>query len=217
MLNRIVPYAATHGLRPLHGFFPDMLWRVDTSERVAYLTFDDGPTSEMTEGLLDTLAQYDARATCFLIGHHAEQHPSLVRDLHDAGHTIGNHTFTHPNAWNTPQHDVRLQLSDTTMLLEDLIGASVDVMRPPYGKCTGPMRTWCAERQQRMVMWDVMPGDFLDRATADRVARFVLQTVRPGSIIVLHDNPICEHVTPEALDTILDALSSEGWTFEALR
>ena len=216
MLDRVVPYAATHGLRPVQDFFPDMLWRIDTSEPVAYLTFDDGPTLEMTTGLLDTLARYDARATFFLIGHHAERHPSLVRDLHDAGHAIGNHTFTHPNAWVTPQRNVRLQLSNTTMLLEDLTGAPVDVMRPPYGKFTGAMRTWCAERRQRMVMWDVMPGDFLDSATADRVARFVLRTVRPGSIIVLHDNPICQHVTPSALNTILETLSGEGWTFEAL-
>lgn len=217
MLNRVLPYAATHGLRPLQSFFPDMLWRVEASERVAYLTFDDGPTSEMTADLLDTLARYDARATCFLIGHHADHHPSLVRDIHAAGHAIGNHTYTHPDAWTTPARDVRLQLSNTTMLLEDQTGAAVDVMRPPYGKFTGPMRTWCAERQQRMVMWDVMPGDFLDSATATGVARFVIRNVRPGSIIVLHDNPICQQVTPSALQTILETLTADGWTFEALR
>jgi peptidoglycan/xylan/chitin deacetylase (PgdA/CDA1 family) len=216
MLDRVVPYAATHGLRPIQRFFPDMLWRVDTSERVAYLTFDDGPTPEMTSDLLDTLAAYNAQATCFLIGHHADAHPHLVRDLHDAGHAIGNHTYTHPDAWTTPQRDVRLQLSNTTMLLEDLIGAPVDVMRPPYGTFTGAMRTWCAERQQRMVMWDVMPGDFLSSATASRVARFVIRTVRPGSVIVLHDNPICQHVTPPALQTILETLTAEGWAFRAL-
>jgi hypothetical protein len=89
-------------------------------------------------------------------------------------------------------------------------------MRPPYGHPTGAMRTWCAERQQRMVMWDVMPGDFLQTATAEQVASFVLDNVRPGSVVVLHDNPICEGVTLPALETILSALDRDGWTFNAL-
>jgi hypothetical protein len=78
------------------------------------------------------------------------------------------------------------------------------------------MRTWCAERQQRMVMWDVMPGDFLKTASQTGIQEFVINHVRPGSIIVLHDNPICEHVTPDALDTILSTLTRSGWSFEAL-
>lgn len=216
MLRRLLPYAATHALRPLQRYFPDLLWRVDTSERVVFLTFDDGPTSEMTSGLLDALARYDARATFFLIGAHAAEHPHLVRDLYEAGHRIGNHTWTHPDAWTTPHDVVRRQLSETTRHLEDVTGAPVRVMRPPYGKFTGAMRTWCAERQQRMVMWDVMPGDYLQTATADGVARFVLDTVRPGSIVVLHDNPICQHVTPQALETILSTLSDDGWSFDTL-
>jgi len=193
-----------------------MLWRVNTSEQVAYLTFDDGPTTALTDDLLDLLSRYDARATFFLIGQNAADLPERAKAIHRAGHRIGNHTYTHPDAWTTRPDTLRLQLSRTTRVLEDLTGASVRVMRPPYGHPTGAMRTWCAERQQRMVMWDVMPGDYLQTATADRVAEFVLNTVRPGSIIVLHDNPICEGVTLPALQTILPAMDREGWRFEAL-
>jgi hypothetical protein len=67
-----------------------------------------------------------------------------------------------------------------------------------------------------MVMWDVMPGDFLQTATAEQVASFVLDNVRPGSVVVLHDNPICEGVTLPALETILSTLDRDGWTFNAL-
>jgi hypothetical protein len=67
-----------------------------------------------------------------------------------------------------------------------------------------------------MVMWDVMPGDYLKTATAARVARFVIRHVRPGSVIVLHDNPVCEGVTLPALKTILETLTAEGWSFDAL-
>jgi len=215
-MRLLVPYAATHGLRPFQGFFPDMLWRVDASARTAYLTFDDGPTSEMTRPLLDLLATYDAQATHFLIGQHAEHHPDLTRAIVEAGHQIGNHTYLHRDPWSTPEEDMAQSLNRTTRILQDVARAPVRALRPPYGHPTGFLRRWCAEHNQRMVMWDVMPGDFLKTATADRVSRFVLKHVRPGSIIVLHDNPICEDVTPPALRTILETLTRRGWSFDSL-
>ena len=216
MLRRLIPHAATHGARWFGGFFPDLLWRIETEEPVVYLTFDDGPTPSITERLLDTLSSYDASATFFLIGSHAEEHPDLVRSMHRAGHRIGNHTYTHPHPWQTPDARLTAELDRTTRRLRELTGTPLRCMRPPYGEITGAQRTWCANHQQRMVMWDVMPGDYLETATADGVARFVLKRVRPGSIVVLHDNPVCEHVTPAALDTILQVLSAEGWRFDAL-
>ncbi|PQJ33732.1 polysaccharide deacetylase family protein [Salinibacter sp. 10B] len=212
----LVPYLATHGLRPFHRFFPDMLWRVDAQAPTAYLTFDDGPTTECTRALLDTLSEYNAQATHFLLGHHAEQHPKLVEDIVDEGHRVGNHTYRHSDPWTTPQDKLARELQRTTEILEDLVHTPVRALRPPYGHPTGFLREWCAAQNQRMVMWDVMPGDYLQTATADRVSSFVINHVRPGSVIVLHDNPICQDVTPQALDTILDTLTTRGWRFDAL-
>jgi peptidoglycan/xylan/chitin deacetylase (PgdA/CDA1 family) len=211
----LIPYLATHGLRPFHRFFPDMLWRVDAEAPTAYLTFDDGPTPEVTRDLIDILDDYDAQATHFLIGHHAEQHPDLVRALTEKGHRVGNHTYSHVDPWTTPADELADELERTTRILQDLAGP-VRALRPPYGHPTGFLREWCAAQNQRMVMWDVMPGDYLQTATASRVSSFVLNHVRPGSVIVLHDNPICEDVTPQALDTILDTLTARGWRFDAL-
>jgi peptidoglycan/xylan/chitin deacetylase (PgdA/CDA1 family) len=211
----LVPYLATHGLRPFQRFFPDLLWRVDAAAPTAYLTFDDGPTAACTRDLLDILSEYDAQATHFLVGRHAEQHPDLVRALVDEGHRVGNHTYSHPDPWTTPQAELADELERTTRILRDLAGP-VRALRPPYGHPTGFLRQWCAAQNQRMVMWDVMPGDYLQTATAERVSSFVINHVRPGSVVVLHDNPICEDVTPQALDTILDTLTGRGWTFDAL-
>ena len=211
-----VPYLATHGLRPFQRFFPDMLWRVDAAAPTAYLTFDDGPTAECTRDLLDLLAEYDAQATHFLVGHHAEQHPDLVQAIVDDGHRVGNHTYNHPDPWTTPQDELADELERTTHILQDLSNGPVRALRPPYGHPTAFLRQWCATQNQRMVMWDVMPGDYLQTATAERVSSFVINHVRPGSVIVLHDNPICEDVTPQALDTILDTLTTQGWQFDAL-
>lgn len=215
-MHFLIPPLATHGARWFGRFFPDLLWRIDTDERIAYLTFDDGPTDLLTQPLLDTLARYDARATFFLIGRHAEAHPDLVHAIDRAGHRIGNHSLTHPHPWQISDKRMVAELERTTRLLQDLTGTPPRCMRPPYAEVTGGLRQWCAERQQRMVMWDVMPGDYLQMATAESVARFVLKHVRPGSIIVLHDNPICEAVTPEALAMILEVMTADGWQFEAL-
>jgi peptidoglycan/xylan/chitin deacetylase (PgdA/CDA1 family) len=193
-----------------------MLCRVPTDEPVAYLTFDDGPTPDLTPDLLNLLARYEARATFFLIGAHADSHPSLVRDLHEAGHTVGNHTWTHPDAWTVSTERIATEFRRTTRRLENLTGTSVRFLRPPYGHPTGPMREWCATHRQQMVMWDVMPGDFLRTATADRVERFVRRHIRPGAVIVLHDNPIVEGIMLPALRRLLQTLTAEGWRFRAL-
>lgn len=215
-MRPLIPPIATHGARWIRHFFPDLLWRIDTEERVAYLTFDDGPTEVLTQPILDTLARYNAQATFFLIGAHAKELPALVRTLHRTGHRIGNHSFTHPHPWQTTEERLIGELERTTRCIRELTGMAPRCMRPPYGEVTGALRQWCAERQCRCVMWDVMPGDYLQTATADSVARFVLKHVRPGSIIVLHDNPVCEQVTPKALEMILEVMTADGWQFEAL-
>ena len=202
--------------RLLQGLYPDLLWRVPTRRRTAYLTFDDGPTPQLTGRLLDLLAQHGAKATFFLIGEEAERDPGLVRAMVEGGHTIGNHTYTHPDAWRTPRGQVLRELSRTSALLEDQTQKPVRWMRPPYGRFTQSMRSWALVRRQRLTMWDLMPGDYLRNATADKVEQRVLSDIRPGSIIVLHDNPKAEHVTPSALARILTRLTDDGWSLEAL-
>ena len=214
----IIPPAATHGARLMARWLPDAHWRgpAHDGKRVAYLTFDDGPTPTLTEPLLDRLATYDAKATFFLIGGHAEQHPQLVRSIMRAGHTIGNHTYTHPYPWQTPATRLQAELDRTSNLLADQTGKHIRHVRPPYGQLNGAMRAWCDARAHQPVMWDVMPGDFLRNVDQAYVERFVRQHVRSGSIIVLHDNPVVKDTTPGALATLLRTLSADGWTFKAL-
>ena len=212
----LIPYLATHGLRPFHRFFPDLLWQVEADAKTAYLTFDDGPTEELTDDLLDLLAQYDAQATHFLVGQHADEHPGRTREIVRAGHRVGNHTHTHVDPWAVPNEVLQQELVRTTRRLQSLTQTRIRALRPPYGHPTQMLRQWCAAQNQRMVMWDVMPGDYLKTARPRRVATFVVRHVRPGSVIVLHDNPICEDVTLPALNTILRTLRAEGWSFDAL-
>jgi peptidoglycan/xylan/chitin deacetylase (PgdA/CDA1 family) len=196
--------------------FPDLVYRIPTQERVLYLTFDDGPTRELTAPLLDLLARFEAPATFFLIGAHAVAHPHLVRATVQAGHTIGNHSYTHPDPWHTPSATLLAELERTTGVLEDLIAQPLRWMRPPYGRLTWPLRHWCRTRRQHLTLWDVVPGDWLPRVTTRRIEQFVLRHVRPGSIVVLHDNPRTADKLPAALHTLLTILHAEGWRFAAL-
>jgi peptidoglycan/xylan/chitin deacetylase (PgdA/CDA1 family) len=197
--------------------FPDALWRLPHRQPVAYLTFDDGPTRVLTGRLLDLLGRYEARATFFLIGAFAARDPGLVRAVHAAGHTVGNHTYTHPDAWKTPASRLLNELERTTALLEDQIQQGIHWMRPPYGRFTQAMRAWCLARRHRLTMWDVMPGDYLPWATQHKVEHRLFSYIRRGSIVVLHDNPKAEGHMPAALETVLRRLRGEGWSFPALQ
>lgn len=210
---------ATHVPRWGARFFPDMLWRMPApapDQRVAYLTFDDGPTSSMTPPLLDLLDRFGVRATFFLIGNQVERLPQLARAVADAGHQIGNHTYTHPDAWCTPTPVLLRELEQATAVIEDELATAVSWMRPPYGRFTRAMRDWCQVRRQRMTMWDVMPGDWLEGTTPEHVTERILSLIRPGSIIVLHDNPRAHDVTLAALEVVLERLVDEGWRFPCL-
>lgn len=208
LLGNVAPRTAAYLL-------PDLLWRRNDGSRTLYLTFDDGP-DESTPALLDLLARHEVPALFFLIGAHARRRPDLVRAIRDAGHAVGQHTDTHPDAWRTPAVTVAAEMDRATATLEDTLGQPVRWMRPPYGHVTFSMRAWCRARAQRIVMWDVMPGDFLSSATSEAIVRRVVGLSRPGSIIVLHEGGHARTVTPPALERILPYLPADGYRFAAL-
>jgi peptidoglycan/xylan/chitin deacetylase (PgdA/CDA1 family) len=214
----LVNLVGTHVPRWSARFFPDMLFRVPTAERVAYLTFDDGPSDRGTSALLDVLERFDVKASFFLLGREAHRRPALVRAIAQADHTIGNHSYSHPDAWSprTSNTTVLRELERATGVLQDLIQQPVQWMRPPYGRFTQAMRQWCQVRRQRCTMWDLGPGDFLPSVRQDEVEQRVLHLIRPGSIIALHDNPKTQDMIPQALTTILQNLKDDGWHFAAL-
>lgn len=208
LLANAAPRTAAHLL-------PDLLWRRTDGTRTLYLTFDDGPDAT-TPDLLDLLDRYEIPASFFLIGAEARRRPDLVRAIRDAGHAIGQHTDTHPDPWRAPAVTVAAEMDRTTATLEDMLGEPVRWMRPPYGHVTFSMRAWARARQQRVVMWDVMPGDFLSSATSEVVFRRVVGLGRPGSIIVLHEGGHARRVTPPALARALPYLLADGYRFAAL-
>jgi peptidoglycan/xylan/chitin deacetylase (PgdA/CDA1 family) len=156
------------------------------------LTFDDGPNATWTPRLLDILAKYEARATFFLLGSRAVAQPALVRRIAEAGHTIGNHSWSHPNLARTPSSRVRKELKQTSEALQQIVGAPVKFFRPPFGARRPVVFRIARELGMEPVLWNAMTSDWSE-PSADRIAKELMKKIdrleRRGSAanIVLHD------------------------------
>ena len=182
------------------------------ADKVVYLTFDDGPDPKNTPAILATLARYNAQATFFVVGRSAQAFPDLVQAEAAAGHAIGNHTFTHATL-NGIGHDGFMR---EVLATRDLLGgAGVPCLRPPYGAQDAYTQSYAAEAGYSLVMWTLDSGDWKQPGT-DIITARVLNNVRDGSIILMHDGGGDRAQTSAALDIILADLTSRGYRFAAL-
>ena len=145
----------------IQELFPNFTWKVPSEDKVIYLTFDDGPIPDVTPWVLEQLAQYNAKATFFCVGDNIEKHPEVFEQVRAAGHSIGNHSFNHLNGWSSDNipyfHNIRHCANLTKTIL----------FRPPYGKLR-PRQTQFLLRHYRIVMWDVLSGDFDPNITEEQ-------------------------------------------------
>lgn len=156
------------------------------------LTFDDGPNPEWTPQLIDILARYKVRATFFLVGRFAEQEPLLTRYVADAGHLVGNHSWSHPNLALLAPGGVRDELSRTSEILQRITGRPIRYFRPPFG-ARRPDVLWSARRMgMTPVLWNAMTTDWSE-TSSDRIAGRLVEKIDGlchggrGANIVLHD------------------------------
>jgi peptidoglycan-N-acetylglucosamine deacetylase len=195
------------------ALFPHYVWRFPSTEKVVYLTFDDGPHPTITPWVLDLLQQYDAKATFFCIGENVVQFPDTYQQILDNGHSIGNHTYHHFNGWKTP----------ADLYLEDVARAAAviqsNLFRPPYGKITKRQAKGLAKAgipNCRVIMWDVLSADYDTSYSAQRCMNNVLKNVEPGSIVVFHDSGKAFPNLKSTLPLILKYFKNEGYKFEKI-
>ncbi|MFT6335520.1 MAG: peptidoglycan/xylan/chitin deacetylase (PgdA/CDA1 family) [Halioglobus sp.] len=160
--------------------FKKLIWRFIDTEKV-YLTFDDGPVPEATPWVLDVLKEADIKATFFCVGENVKKYPDIYKRILDEGHSVGNHTYNHLNAWKTNTKDYLENIE----LASNEIGSKL--FRPPYGKLS-PTLSKKIESDYDIIMWDILSGDFDSNLSAEKCLSNVTSKARGGSIIVFHDS-----------------------------
>lgn len=177
--------------------------RVQTGAPEAALTFDDGPDPEYTPGVLDILEKHGARATFFMIGDRASRHLELVREVHERGHAVANHTFSHRSLPTVPG---RVRRAEIRRCKEVLSPYSIRLFRPPMGKQTVATRIDVLRCRHVPVCWGLDVADW-EVQPPERMARRLREGLKPGKIILLHDG-ICDPRDSRARDRtpVLDAL-----------
>lgn len=197
----------------LRWCYPKRIWRIDTQEPVLYLTFDDGPHATATPFVLDTLARYGCKATFFCIGKNVLDHPALYQRILSEGHQVGNHTHHHLNGFKTPVHQY---LSDTKQAAGCIAS---NLFRPPYGKMTSAQAravTAALGGEGRIVMWDLLSGDFDTRLSGQDCFAICQKRIRPGSIIVMHDSEKAWPRLSVALPLLIEHALAAGYTFKKI-
>lgn len=168
--------------------FPNSVWDIPTTEKKVYLTFDDGPTPEITQWVLEQLKHYDAKATFFCIGNNIVKHPAVFQSVIDDGHAVGNHTFNHLNGWKT---STEIYIENMTMCNDticSLVTEHCKLFRPPYGKIKPSQSKILRKMGYTIIMWDVISYDFDETISKDDCLENVLANIQPGSIVVFHDS-----------------------------
>jgi len=187
---------------------------------VLYFTFDDGPAAD-TPGVLAALARHGAQATFFIVGSRVQELPETVRSILQAGHVVGNHSFTHPRLGGMVEPEFMTEMKDTAAAVAQaagplLPGGRMQLMRPPYGSHDDNTEPWVNSLGYAMVMWDVDPEDWSEPGT-DTIVSQVLAEVRPGAIVLLHDGGGDRSQTVSAVEQLLPALAAQGYVFHSLQ
>ncbi len=199
--------------------FQNFIWDIPNVENKIYLTFDDGPTPEITEWVLEVLEKHQAKATFFCIGSNIKKHPDIYAKVIADGHSVGNHTFNHLNGWKTgnEKYIENSKRCESAICSRKLSGLQSKLFRPPYGKIKLSQSVKLRKLGYKIIMWDVLSADFDTKIFSEKCLENVLNNVKPGSIIVFHDSvkafPNLKYTLPRALKY----WKKKGYLFEAIR
>jgi peptidoglycan/xylan/chitin deacetylase (PgdA/CDA1 family) len=181
------------------------------------LTYDDGPNDPHTLRVLEVLAKHDVHATFFLIGRYVRQCPDIVRAIVEAGHVVGNHTFTHPLLIFKNESEIREELESCRTAIENSIGEHSNLFRPPFGGRRPAVLRIARELRLEPIMWNVTGYDW-NAPPAEVIEHKVSSKIRGGDVILLHDGGHKQmgadrSQTVLATDHFIAGYKSEGYEF----
>ena len=194
----------------LRRLFPDLVWTIPGSEKILYLTFDDGPTPGITDWTLDVLKEYNAKATFFCVGEQVKSHPELYKRILNENHRIGNHSYNHLKGWKT----------SSSVYLENVKKASEyinsSLFRPPYGQITPNQIEIISNAGYKIVMWSILSVDWDQKISKEKCADNVIEKASTGDIVVFHDSVKAHKNMSFALPAILEKFSNDGFEFKRI-
>jgi peptidoglycan/xylan/chitin deacetylase (PgdA/CDA1 family) len=188
-----------------------------SGSRQIALTYDDGPNDPHTQRLLEVLAKHNVHATFFLIGRYIQQQPQIAREIVQAGHIVGNHTFTHPLLTFRSEAEIRQELQQCRSALQDAIGQHSNLFRPPFGGRRPAVLRVARELGLEPIMWNVTGYDW-NAPPAALIEGKISNQIRGGNVILLHDGGH-KHLgadrsqTVIATDRLIPHYKTEGYEF----
>mgnify|MGYP002856681114 FL=1 len=191
----------------LRWLYPSAIWRMDSSEKSVYLTFDDGPIPEATPWIVETLAKYGVKATFFMVGDNVSKHPELYDLIVSHGHQIGNHTFHHIGGLRHSYKGYLMNVRKADSLIHS------NLFRPPHGWMR-PDQYLYLRKKFTIIMWDLVTRDYSRRLNAEEVFENVKRYTRPGSIITFHDSLRSIDKLKTVLPRSIEWLQAQGYEFK---
>lgn len=189
--------------------YTDSFWRIPSQPKGIYLTFDDGPTPEVTPWVLDVLAHYGVRATFFCVGDNVARYRPIFEQTKAAGHHVGNHTMNHIQALKYGPKAYLANVEKANVLIQSCL------FRPPHGWLRwGQARL--LQKKYRLIMWDVVTRDYSCKLDYQQVIDNVKKYSRNGSIITFHDTTKSWHNLEKALPASIEWLLEQGYHFKRL-
>lgn len=185
------------------------IYCVDREDKVVSITFDCAWGTEYTDAILKALDNSGVRATFFMVEFWTEKYESYVRKIDESGCEIGTHSSTHSYMSKQNAEEIKLELTSSSQAIEGITGKTVELFRAPYGDYDDELIKTASELGYYTIQWDVDSLDWKDLSAAD-IAMRVINNVKSGSIILMHNNGL--H-TAEAVPIILETLKNRGYSF----
>ena len=190
--------------------FPSLIWKINSSKKEVFITFDDGPTPEFTQWILNLLNSLDIKSTFFCVGEKAKRHPNIISEILQKGHIIGNHTFSHKNGWFLTLDSYVKEIEKCSNFVN-----KTNLFRPPYGKIY-PWQIKKIKQNYKIIMWDILSFDFKKNQSSEKFQNNILDNIERGSIIVFHDNKLSEKILKDNLEDVLRKIRKKGFSFSTL-
>ncbi|SCY96584.1 polysaccharide deacetylase family protein [Alkaliphilus peptidifermentans] len=205
-----IVYFLNLGRGGLNVFAPQRrlpIYSVETSEKVVAISFDAAWGDEFTDDILDALDKYNVKTTFFLVGFWVDKYPDWVKEMHERGHEVGNHSSTHPHMSKLSKADIAKELKVTGDKIFEITGVQPTVFRPPFGDYNNLLIETAEELGYYTIQWDVDSLDWKEMGVQPVVDR-VTRNVKNGSIILFHNN--AKYVA-EFLPLVLERLQEQGY------